>query len=320
MYLFDIWLAIYQHHQNRYDMMNSSSPTELHLRFVLFLASTVLLIHPVLAQDNIVAGDLVLIQTIDDNEYYGTITEKTDAYYRIDSKVLGIVRIPISAIKKIDTITPDRIKDNEYWGENPQSTRYFWAPNGYGLKQGEGYYQNVWVFFNQISYGVADNFSIGVGLVPTFFVGAEETPFWVTPKVSLPVSGGNGNVNIGIGALLGRVAGTEGSNFGVLYGVTTIGSQDSNMNIGIGMSYSDGDMADKPTLAFSAMIRTGKRGYFITENYILDWGSDSFCIFSFGGRTVGKRLSFDYGLLVPIESGDVDLALPWIGVVVPMGN
>ncbi|MBX2818323.1 MAG: hypothetical protein KTR29_01540 [Rhodothermaceae bacterium] len=301
--------------------MNIFSRTTLQVGLVLFLITGLLGIKPVIAQGKITPGDLVLIQTIDDNEYYGTITEKTNGYYRIESEVLGIVQIPFSAIKKINEIAPDRIKGNEYWSENPQSTRYFWAPNGYGLKKGEGYYQNVWVFFNQMSVGVVDNFSIGAGLVPTFLFGAEVTPVWVTPKVSIPVSSEKNNVNLGIGALLGTFVGVKGSNYGVLYGVATIGSQDTNMNLGAGWGYAENDIAEKPTLTFSAMIRTGKRGYFITENYLMDWGGDNgFGIVSFGGRTVGKRLSFDYGLMVPIENGDVHVAIPWIGVAVPMGN
>ena len=294
--------------------------TQVVFRFFLACLFSVLLIQPAIAQVAYAPGDLVLIETNDDNEFYGVVLDKTSTYVRVRSTVLGEVAIPLGSIKKIDKIEADRIKGNVYWSANPLSTRYFWAPNGYGLRKGEGYYQNVWVFFNQMSVGLSDNASIGVGLIPTFLFGAEATPIWVTPKVSLPVSAENNNVHLGLGGLLGTVAGVGSSSFGILYGVMTVGSPDTNVNIGLGMGYLDNDWAAKPTLTLSAMIRTGKRGYFLTENYLLDWGPNGFGVVSFGGRTVGKRLSFDYGLMIPVSGGQTNVAIPWIGIAVPFGK
>ncbi len=86
----------------------------------------------------------------------------------------------------------------EYWTENFQSTRYFWMPNGFGLKQGEAYYQNVWILFNQFNVGITKNFSIAGGTIPLFLFGADAFPIWVNAKVSVPLGP---KVNFGGGVL-----------------------------------------------------------------------------------------------------------------------
>jgi len=58
-----------------------------------------------------------------------------------------------------------------------------------GLHKGEGYYQNIWVFWNQASFGVTENFSLGFGIIPLFLFGGEAgqySPIWVVPKLSYP--------------------------------------------------------------------------------------------------------------------------------------
>lgn len=113
------------------------------------------------------------IETIDGNEYIGVIVEQTPTAIRIKTDKLGEISIPTAEIKRISQLSSIKSKDGNYWFDNPQSTRYFWAPNGYSLKKGEGYYQNVWIMFNQAVYGFTDHFSAGVGVVPLFlFAGA----------------------------------------------------------------------------------------------------------------------------------------------------
>jgi hypothetical protein len=202
---------------------------------------------------------------------------------------------------------------------NPQATRYFWLPNGYGLKKKESYYQNVWLFFNQVSVGLTDNFSIGAGMVPLFLFAGSPTPVWITPKVSFPVV--KDKFNIGAGALAGTVIGLDESGFGLLYGLTTFGSRDKNFTLGLGWAYAGGTIANVPTISVGGMIRTGPRGYFLTENYFIGAGGETFGIISAGGRRIIKRISLDYGLFLPLAAGlDTFLAMPWLGLTVPFGK
>jgi len=265
-------------------------------------------------------GDEILwnIETADGNEYFGKILKRDPNEIVLETENLGIITIRMDQVRSMRVVNPQQIIDGEVWMENPQAARYFWAPNGYGLKRGEGYYQNVWVMFNQVSVGVTDNFSVGFGVFPTFFFGGP-TPIWITPKVSIPIK--KDKVNVGLGALVGTVVGEEGTGFGLAYGVTTFGSRDKNVNIGLGYGFVDGEWANTPTITMSAMIRTGRRGYFVTENYLLDAGESNFVLLSLGGRVVWSRISLDFGGFIP-AGGDVDtfIIVPWLGFVVPFGR
>jgi hypothetical protein len=264
------------------------------------------------AQDSIKSQ----VETVDGNTYIGIIVEQTPGNVRIKTDKLGELNIPRSEIKRIIEVGAVKSKDGSYWLDNPQATRYFWAPNGYNLKEGEGYYQNVWVLFNQAVYGLTDHFSAGIGMMPLFLLGAEATPVWLTAKFSAPLV--ESKFNLGAGALLGTVVGEENTTFGILYGISTFGSKDKNLNVGLGWAFAAGEMAKSPTVNISGMVRVTARSYFITENYFIG-GSDTFVLLTmFGGRSIIKRVGLDYGIVVPFSS-DMDgfIAAPWLGFTIP---
>ena len=268
---------------------------------------------------------LYSIETIDGNEFLGSIVTENDTIIILNTQNFGNVTIQKSNIKKISKIGKGKIIEGEYWFENPQSTRYFWSPNAYGLRPGEGYYQNVWVFFNQVAVGITDNISIGAGTVPLFFFGGAPTPVWLTPRVSFPIV--KDKFNIGGGALIGTIIGEKNSGFGIVYGNTTFGSRDKNFNIGLGWGYSEeggelgGGFAKSPTLTVSSMIRLGKKWYFLTENYYIDAGGEPVILLSGGARVIIKKVSLDFGLVAPfVGNQDFFVAVPWLGFVVPFGK
>ena len=186
------------------------------------------------------------------------------------------------------------------------------------LRQGEAYYQNVWIFFNQISVGVTDNFSFGAGIVPLFIFAGAPTPVWVTPKFSIPVV--KDKFNVGVGVLAGTVIG-EGSTFGILYGSTTFGSKDKNLTLGLGYGFADGEWANAPAINVSGMLRIRPRGYLITENYYIGLGGEDVGLISLGGRSIIKKISLDYGGFIPISSeiGSF-IIIPWLGITIPIGK
>ena len=258
------------------------------------------------------------IVTNDGFDFVGKITGKTDSKIELKTEKFGTVTIQRLTINSMNIVTHDQLVDGEVWFENPQASRYFYSPNGYGMKKGEGYYQNVWVMFNQVSYGFTDYFTMGVGTVPLFLFGSDVFPVWVTPKASFPIV--KDKFNLGAGAITGMAIG-EGVGFGLLYGVATYGSKDKNLTLGAGYAFADGEWAKIPTITVSTMIRMGKKGYFISENYLISSADESVGIFSFGGRTIWPRLSLDYGLVIPLYNNmDTFVAIPWLGFVIPIGQ
>lgn len=258
------------------------------------------------------------VELTNENSYIGKIISNDGVTLVFDSQELGVINIRVREIVRLTPVSPDRIQEGEFWFENPQATRYFWAPTGYGLKKGDAYYQNVWVFFNQISVGITDNVSIGAGVVPLFIFGGAPFPVWITPKVSFSVQD---KLHLGGGALLGTIVGESESSFGIAYGTATMGTRDKNFNVGLGYGLAGGEWANAPTITVSGMIRTGKRGYILTENYFIDVGNETLLLLSLGGRSVGKTIAIDYGGFIPLTEGlDTFIAIPWLGISVPLGK
>lgn len=258
------------------------------------------------------------IETRDGNQYVGKILEHTNDQMILQTEKLGVLTIRVIEIIKIDPVRSSQEKDEAYWFEHPQSTRYLWAPNGYGLKKGEGYYQNIWVLFNQFSVGVTDRISLGGGMIPLFLFAGAPTPAWITPKISVPLK--ENRINIGAGGLFGGVIGLEETGFGVLYGTLTVGGRDRNLSLGMGYGYAGGSWAYYPAISLSAMIRTGPRGYILTENYYLGGDGSNFLLLSIGGRRIIRKTGLDFGLLAPTGTGGTLVAIPWLGLTIPFGK
>ncbi|OQX74347.1 MAG: hypothetical protein B6D64_12950 [Bacteroidetes bacterium 4484_276] len=256
------------------------------------------------------------IETSNGNTYIGNILSQDSEKLIFQSEKLGEITFLQTDIKEMHAINLQKMKGGKYWMDNPQATRYFYSPNGYGLKKGEGYYQNVWVLVNSFAVGITNNISIGGGLVPLFFFGGTPTPVWLTPKVSIPVK--KENFNLGAGALVGTVVGGEDPGFGILYGITTFGSRDNNVSFGLGYGYAGGEWAKSPMININFMFRTGARGYIISENYYIQANGEPMVILSFGGRQIIKKAGLDYGLFIPFSSNLI--ALPWLGITIPFGN
>lgn len=258
----------------------------------------------------------------DGNEFYGTLQNETDTYVQLETETLGMITIQRKNIDLMELLAEATIKEGKVWLENLQATRYFWAPNGYGLAKGDGYYQNVWVLFNQASVGITDNFSIGGGLIPLFLFDFQEapTPVFIVPKFSFPIR--KNKINVGGGAIAGTIIGGEDFDgigpFGIAYGVVTVGGKDMNGTLGVGYGFADGDFSKYPILTAGGMKRIGRRNYFLTENYFIKGEEFTAGLIALGGRTVWQRISLDYGLVIPVSDElESFVAIPWISFSVP---
>ncbi len=266
----------------------------------------------------IVAPSLWQVETRDGNVYYGSIISQSQEVMRLETERLGVIELAVEDIKNVREIRPEELKDGKVWPSNVQATRYFIAPNAFGLRKGEAYYQNGLIFFNQASVGITDNFSMGVGMVPLFLFAGAPTPIWITPKFSVPIK--ENKLNVGGGALIGTVAGEDVGAFGLAYGVVTVGDRNKNLNLGLGYGFADGEWGDLPLIHIGGMIRLSEKGYLLSENYLITTGGEAAGLFSVGGRTLWNRFSLDYGLFIPIGAGGEFFALPWVGFVIPLGK
>ncbi len=270
------------------------------------------------------------IETKDGNIFTGYILAQDSADLILKTEKLGEIKMPMAEIKSKTELKEVILVNNEIWLPNPQSGRYFWAPNGYGLEKGSSYYQNIWVLYNQVSFSISNNFSLGGGIIPLFLFAGAPTPAWIIPKISIPVT--KDKVNIGTGALLGSVIGEEFTTFGLLYETTTFGSRDKNFSLGFAYGFAAGDWMARPIINFSTMLRAGPKGYFISENYIIPYETTSWdygvthkrksaVVISLGGRSIIRNVGLDYSLWIPFNI-DMEsfIAIPFLGVTIPIGE
>ena len=281
-----------------------------------FLAS--LFPSPAIAQETPDTNRIFLIETLEGNSFTGEVLQDDGIRIVLLTTAYGTITIQRENIRSIRLLESAEIRGREAWITHPQSTRYFYSPTGYGLRKGEGYYQNVWVFFNQFAVGLTDHISIGAGIVPLFLFAGAPTPVWITPKVSIPLV--RDKLALGAGALMGTVIGEDGGFFGIPYGMLTLGDRSTNISFGMGYGFSGGDFANSPTFEINGMLRVSPKTYLLSENLIIADDSETVVVLSVGGRTVWTGVSLDYGLVIPSGTGESFLAIPWLGLVVPFGN
>jgi len=263
--------------------------------------------------------NLYQIETVDGNSYLGNIISDDGKYFEFNTGRFGIIKFPKDQLKSILKIEKQKVVKGKLWFENPQSTRYFWSPNGYGLKKGEGYYQNIWVLWNQASVGLTNNFSVGVGIIPLFlFGGGEFTPLFIVPKFSIPIV--KDKFNVGAGILAGTIGLQSGGGFGLVYGISTYGTRNNNLTLGLGYGYAGGDWASRPLINIGGMVRISSKTYFLTENYFIGFDGEWAGFISAGARSIISKVGLDYGLFIPVSSEIEGLyALPWLGLTIPFG-
>jgi hypothetical protein len=289
----------------------------IHQQTFSLLLALFLIVNLCHAQDN--TGSKVFhIETKDGNGYTGVVvaSDSTKVIFKADK--LGELTILRNEIKSLEPVDAAKLKNGKYWFENPQATRYLFSPNGYGLKKGEGYYQNVWVLFNSFAVGITDYISVGGGVVPAFLFAGSPTPVWMTAKVSVPVV--KDKFNLGAGVLAGTVLGESNTGFGIFYGIATVGSKDVNASLGLGYGFAGGSLSNAPMINLNGMCRISPRGYLITENYLFSDAYSTTAVLSFGGRTIIKNAGLDYGLVLPVSADTGIFAIPWLGLTIPFGK
>lgn len=258
-----------------------------------------------------------VLETTDGSTNIGRIVEigTEEIAFKTD---LGIIHIPISKIKHIETVSVDLIRKGEYWFANPNITRLFFAPTARMLKQGKGYFSDYYIFFPGFAYGITDRFTLGGGLSIFPTVDMNDQLFFITPKFGLVQKK---TFSFAMGALLVRIPRyeDEGSHddpdvAGILYGVTTFGPPDASLTAGLGYGFVEGNLADRPMVMIGGEKRLTRRTAFVTENWIFP-GIDEPLI-SYGIRFFGKRLSVDLGLINIIGEGAIFPGIPYIDFVV----
>lgn len=250
-----------------------------------------------------------IITTLDRSTNIGRIVAigKTEINFQTDS---GTLTISISKIKKIRQIPVASINNGEYWFPNPNTTRLFFAPTGRMLQKGDGYFQDIYLFFVNAVYGLNDNLTIGGGT--SIFPGGniDKQIFYLMPKVGLKATE---NLNLAAGALAIRIPfDNEASTSGILYGVATYGKPDASITAGLGYGFVKHEVANKPMIILGGEKRISRRIAFVSENWIFP---DTEPLVSYGVRFFGEGLSVDMAFFNTIGKNFLFPGIPYIDFV-----
>ena len=273
------------------------------------------------------AAKTVIVDMVDGIRLQGKLLERRGDTVVLETVTFGVMNLNIKNIKKISAAETEQIHGKEFWFENPHASRGFFAPTGFGLRKGEGYYQNTYLYFQSVGYGFTDNFTVGV---TADIIGpiTGNVPFilYVTPKFNFK---GGDNFNYGVGALIGSFGfGNLGNgdnlrtSAGLLYGVGTWGSRDKNITVGLGYGYTDGALSNRPTLTLSGTTRIARKWCLMMDNFYFGGGTVR-GMSIYGARLMGEKFAFDFGFLSPWWSSTANIplrAIPYYGVSFPFGR
>lgn len=197
------------------------------------------------------------------------------------------------------------------------------TPTGFNYKSGQGEYRNVEIFYNSIDYGVSDNFSIGIGLIPLFVANVVN----LKTKVSFSIQD---FVHVGVGGMVfaGFTINSFDDNWGAgtLHGSLSIGTEEKFINVGYGKWLPfDNNLVtfDSDLYMVGGSFRVGNKGRVfgdlirVEERGQNDFNSNGYTMVMLGGSWFNQKNRVDFGLfMVPNDNGS-DFSQP---VVFPIAG
>ena len=273
----------------------------------------------VLAADirpQLVVPDSAHVQIIkfqDGTTSMGRIT-RVDSSSVVFATSFGEMTVSVNKIEEVRTVQSGEIRKGKYWFPNPNATRLFFGPTANLLKQGKGYFSDIYVFFPSVTYGITDNITMGGGMSLFPGIGMDHQIFFFTPKAGFKPTP---DLGLAAGALIVRIPTFTGDDqpptVGIVYGVGTYGNADRSVTAGLGYGYAGNKMADKPMVMLGGEYRLSRRVALVSENWIIP-GVDQPLV-SAGLRFFGEGMCFDLALANVIGENMITPGVPYLDVV-----
>ncbi|MBC8154970.1 MAG: hypothetical protein H7Z72_18905 [Bacteroidetes bacterium] len=207
---------------------------------------------------------------------------------------MGLVTVKASQIVASEPVDDNTAATVGYPNRFPQYLNF--TPTAYSAERGRLCYRNSLVFYNQVDYGMTDNWSVGAGV----FIGPLVTLLSLTTKVSFPVSkavrlGVQGQYFTGNTFIFNR----DRFRSSYVQGMASIGTPQRNVTIGLGTILDQGRLGEVTLLTVGIVRKINPTLTFISENRILVGGDVDVNLFLSGGvRFDRRRHSFDVALSV----------------------
>ena len=292
------------------------------LRFQLISFILLTLYIPIHAQSDLPLNTIWEIELNDGSKLVGNIISEDANFIQFKTLSGMDMKIPREQIKKIEMMEGEVISGT-IRRNDPNQTRLLFSPTGRALKGGHGYFAVYEIFFPFIAYGITDWFTIagGVTLVPW----APSQFIYLAPKVT-PIQ--IEKFDLSAGVLYIRIpdfeedegdTDDEVNSAGILYGVSTYGTEKAAITLGLGFAFGGGEIADKPVFVLGGELRSSNSIKFISENWLIP--DSDVQLLSAGIRFLGEKLAADFAFFYP-AGGDTEgfPFLPWIGFAYNFGS
>ncbi|MCB0531388.1 MAG: hypothetical protein KDD14_04255 [Saprospiraceae bacterium] len=289
--------------------------------FLIFAAGQLVVAQEITQADT---AAWVIVYTSDGNEFTGQVISQDAKTVVLKTEHFGIITIQRDIITGIRPAKKTKVVNGRVWFENPYAPRYFVGSSAYGLRKGEGAYENSMLFLNQVSYGFSDQFSLGVGFAPFIIIDDELFPVWLMPKFSIPIE--QDKFYIALGGMFGYEFNSyydeadNTANFNAAYVQVTYGSRDNNFSAGVGVNFSHGSWSRSPVYSLAGTVRLAPRFGLLAESYFFKDYGDQVSIVALGTRFMGRRIAIDVGLALSVFEFDGAYPIPYATLHVPFGS
>ncbi|MFY0524080.1 hypothetical protein ACN28I_13220 [Archangium gephyra] len=264
--------------------------------------------------------ELSRITLKDGQELHGVVVHQDQRVVVVELADGDRMELPARQVKDIAVERNAQVRDDgEIWFQDPNRTRYLYAPSGMMLRQGEGYFSQKELFFSSLSIGLTDNITVQAGAVlPAWLLGAPGFNFIGGIKVGGSIgdrlhlaAGAQGLVMPGLGGYSGAV--------GFVFGTATYGTADAHLSLGLGkpftLTLNGGGSLDSSVIAtLSGNIRVSRRVALVTENWLM--ASPDMGIYgqlpmlnSLAVRLFGESWAVDLG---GIRVPGLPIPIPWL--------
>lgn len=238
----------------------------------------------------LIGGSTLIGRIISEDSTTVTINLLSDVETTIQKKII---------VRKESVST--KIKNGQFWFDDPNSTRLFFAPTGRRLKSGSGYFSVYELFFPMFAVGISDYVTLASGI--SFIPGSDNQIFYFAPKIT-PFQ--NDKFAISIGDFFVSFPNNR-DNLNILYTVGTASFNTSAITIGVGYETT----SDKPILFIGGEVRVARYAKLITENWFI--ADSEYGFLSIGFRFLGERIAVDFALVSPLTERADPVYFPWIG-------
>lgn len=251
-------------------------------------------------------GENVRIETTNGTIINGKLISMDDEYLLVETE-FGESKILRSEVKQLEYNTqatsPDR-KNNTYSGSH-----YLLSQSAFNLKEGQAYYENLYIFLNSVAYGVTDNFTIIGGAEVISLLFSRFPVMYFTPKFSLPFSGGAASLS----TTVITIPQEDFASAGFLQGTLTFGDLASNFSIGAGIGYTFENGFEDAIIpvTLSGMTGISDRLSLLTENWIIRSDGSTEAVISLGLRVHSRNKNNSLSVALWRVTEDTGPLLAW---------